>query len=111
MEEVLEIQTAVGGIRVDALIADYIMELVEGTRHAPGVDIGVSPRGSLALYRSAQAHAMIEGRDYVLPDDVKVMCRPVFLHRLVCRGGSDRGLDGHAARVLDEILRTVRVPV
>jgi len=110
-EEVLEIQAAVGGIRLDASIAGYIMELVERTRRAAGVDIGISPRGSLALYRSAQARAMIEGRDYVLPDDVKLMCKPVFLHRLVCRGAADRSVDGHASGILDEILRIVPVPV
>jgi MoxR-like ATPase len=84
---------------------------VDGTRHATGVDVGISPRGSLALHRAAQAWAMIEGRDYVLPDDVKQMCRPVFLHRMVCRGSRDRGMNGLAARALNEILRATPAPV
>jgi MoxR-like ATPase len=96
---------------MDPSVAEYILQIVERTRQAPGVDIGISPRGSLALYRGAQARAMIEGRDYVLPDDVKQMCKPVFLHRLVCRGSADRGVNGHAARMLDGILDSVPVPV
>jgi MoxR-like ATPase len=109
--EVLDLQAAAGQVRMDASVTEYILQIVERTRQAAGVDIGISPRGSLALYRGAQARAMIEGRDYVLPDDVKLMCKPVFLHRLVCRGSSDRSPNGHAARILDGILATVPVPV
>jgi len=89
--EVLELQRMAAGVRVDDAVTEYVLSLVEETRRAPGVDIGISPRGALALYRGAQAHALIEGRDYVIPDDVKQMCRPVFLHRLVCRADRDRG--------------------
>ena len=111
VREVLDLQAAAGQVRMDGSIAEYILQIVERTRQAAGVDIGISPRGSLALYRGVQARAMIEGRDYVLPDDVKQMCRPVFLHRLVCRGNPDRSPNGHAARILDEILSSVPVPV
>ena len=110
-QEVLDLQAAAAGVQVEDSVADYILTLVDHTRQATGVDVGISPRGSLALYRGAQARAMIEGRDYVLPDDVKQMCQPIFLHRLVCRGGQDRGTNGQAARALDEVLRTVPVPV
>jgi MoxR-like ATPase len=111
VHEVLDLQAAAGQVRMDGSIAEYILQIVERTRQAAGVDIGISPRGSLALYRGAQARAMIEGRDYALPDDVKQMCKPVFLHRLVCRGSADRSLNGHAARILDGILDSVPVPV
>ena len=111
VHEALELQEEAAKVAVDGAVADYILALVESTRHASGVDVGISPRGGLALYRSTQTRAMIEGRDYVLPDDVKEMCRPVFLHRLVCRSGRDRSGNGMAARALDEILRTVPVPV
>ena len=110
-DDVLALQRQTAEVRVDDAIADYVLDLVEATRQAPGVDIGISPRGGLALYRGAQARAVIEGRDYVLPDDVKVMCRPIFLHRLVCRGTRDRTEDGSAARILDEILAAAPVPV
>ena len=109
--EVIELQGEVTKVRVEDPVVDYILALVQGTRTAPGVDIGVSPRGGLALFRGAQALAMVEGRDYVMPDDVKRICRAVFLHRMVCRGGRDRGLNGHAARILEEIIQSVKVPV
>jgi len=109
--EVLALQKAASEVRMDDSIADYILNLLDQTRHAPGVDVGVSPRGGLALYRGAQARAMVSGRDYVLPDDVKQMCRPIFVHRMVVRGGFDRSTDGRASRILDDILRSVPVPV
>ena len=110
-EEVLELQEAASRVKVEESVAEYVLGLVERTRQASDVDVGISPRGGLALYRGAQALSMIEGRDYVLPDDVKQVCRPIFLHRLVCRGSRDRGGDGLASRTIDEILRTVPVPV
>ncbi len=111
VEEVLEIQKTAAAVHVDESLTEYILAVVEGTRQATEIDVGISPRGSLALYRGAQTHAMIEGRDYIVPDDVKQMCRPVFLHRLVCRASRDRGNDGLASRVISEILETVPVPV
>ena len=110
-DDVAALQREAARVRVDACMSDYVLSLVEATREAPEVDVGISPRGGLALYRGAQARAMVAGRDYVLPDDVKEMCRPVFLHRLACRGSRDRTPDGPVVRVLDEILRTVPVPV
>ena len=110
--EVLELQEAAAAVRVDDVVADYVLGLVEATRRAPEVEIGVSPRGGLALYRGAQAHAMVDGRDYVMPDDVKAMCGAVFVHRLVCRGfDSDRSSNGLAWRIVADILETVPVPV
>ena len=109
--EVLELQEAAAGVRVEDSVAGYVLSLVESTRQASEVDVGISPRGGLALYRGAQALAMIEGRDYVSPDDVKRICRPIFLHRLICRGRQNRGSDGPASRMIDEILRTIPVPV
>jgi len=110
-DDILELQKLAATVSVEDSLVDYILALVDATRQATHVDIGISPRGALALHRGAQAYAMIEKRDYIVPDDVKKMCRPVFLHRLVCRGGSDRSRDGRAARALDDILSTVPVPV
>ena len=110
-EEVRALQRRAAQVHVDDSVADYILTLAERTREAPEVDIGISPRGALALYRGAQAHAMIKGRDYVTPDDVKAVCPMIFLHRMVCRGDRDRGLNGVASRVLNDILRSVPVPV
>ncbi|MFH1497846.1 MAG: MoxR family ATPase [Verrucomicrobiota bacterium] len=110
-DAVLAIQETAGKVRVDDAVAAYALAIVERTRETPEVDVGISPRGALALYRGAQTRALLEGRDYATPDDVKRMCRPVLLHRLVCRGGADARGDGAAARVLDEILNTLPVPV
>ena len=109
-DDVSALQREVACVHVAESLSDYILSLVDGTREASEVDVGISPRGALALYRGAQARAMIKGRDYVNPDDVKNMCPPIFVHRLVCRGSRDRTAHGPAAHVLDEILRTVTVP-
>jgi len=110
-DEVLQIQQAAARVRVEESVAEYMLTLVESTRRASEVDVGVSPRGGLALYRGAQVLAMIERRDYVVPDDVKRICPAIFIHRLVCRGSRDRSGDGPASRVTEEILRSVPVPV
>ena len=108
--EVVALQEQAGRVRVSGPVAEYTLALVEATRHAPGVDVGISPRGGLALYRSAQAHALIQGRDYVMPDDVKAVLPAVFLHRLVCRGSRDRGRDSVAAKTVTDILAQTVVP-
>jgi MoxR-like ATPase len=109
--DVLTLQAEAAGVRVDEALADYMLSLVERTRHVPEIDVGISPRGALALYRGSQALAMVRGRDYVLPDDIKEICGPIFLHRLVCRGRHDRTHDGAAGRALEEVLDSVPVPV
>ena len=88
----------------------YIVTLAEATRNHPDVILGVSPRGSQALLRTSQALAAISGRDYVLPDDVKAMVKPVMAHRMVTRHvGSDNGKPA-AWGILDQIIKRVPVP-
>ncbi len=91
-------------------IYGYIIQIVEATRSHPDVVLGVSPRGSQALLKTSQALAAISGRDYVLPDDVKKMVKPVLAHRMVTRHvGSDNGKPaGHA--ILENILQRIPVP-
>lgn len=91
-------------------IYGYIVKIVEATRNHPDVVLGVSPRGSQALLKTSQALAAISGRDYVLPDDVKKMVKPVLAHRMVTRhvGNDDGKPAGHA--VLDQILQRIPVP-
>lgn len=72
-------------VRVDDSLRNYIVALVQATRKHDELALGVSPRGSLALYRSAQARAAIQGRDYVLPDDVQAMAPLVMPHRCIVR--------------------------
>lgn len=88
----------------------YILQVVEATRNHPDVVLGVSPRGSQALLKTSQALAAVEGRDYIIPDDVKRMAKPVLAHRMITRHvGSDSGKPvSHA--VLDQILQRIPVP-
>ncbi|HEY8768020.1 MAG TPA: MoxR family ATPase [Dehalococcoidia bacterium] len=81
--DVLGLQAAVREIYVDVLIQEYVVKLVDATRHHPSVYLGGSPRASLALQRLGQAQAILDGRDYVLPDDVKRLAYPTLVHRVI----------------------------
>ncbi|MBI2864319.1 MAG: MoxR family ATPase [Chloroflexi bacterium] len=81
--ELLSMQEAVKRVYVDPLVKQYIVAIVDATRRHPDIYLGSSPRGSLALYRTAQARATLRGRDYVLPDDVKALAEVVLAHRLI----------------------------
>ncbi|HYN84657.1 MAG TPA: MoxR family ATPase [Pyrinomonadaceae bacterium] len=112
--EVLELQHAVRDVRVNDALVDYLMRVVEATRSSEMLDLGVSPRGTLALFRAAQALALTEGRDYCVPDDVKRLVLPVFAHRLVVNSrfsSSVHRRSEEAEAVLREIMKTVAVPV
>lgn len=107
--DLITLQEAVKKVYVDHLIKQYIASLVEATRNNHSIYLGSSPRGSLGLFRTAQAHALLEGRDYVIPDDVKAMAEPVLAHRLVLQslnGSKDKS--GRAS--IREILESVPVP-
>ena len=82
-DEIVKIQESVKGIYVDDLIRQYIVTVVASTREQEDISLGSSPRGSLSLFRGAQALAMIRGRDYVLPDDVKELAVPMLAHRII----------------------------
>jgi MoxR-like ATPase len=81
--EVLALQRAVKEIYVDPLIKQYIVEVVDATRQSESAYLGASPRGSLALYRTSQARALLEGRDFVIPDDVKTLAYSTLGHRVI----------------------------
>ena len=107
--DILAIQNMLGDIHVDDAILEYIVHIVEVTRCMEGVLMGVSPRGSIALTKAACAAAILDGRSYVLPDDVKRMAVSVLAHRLVLKNRS--GAEGTtAADVIAGILRDTRVP-
>ncbi len=112
-EEVGEIQQAVRRVAVDEELANYTLNIVEKTRQHEYLSLGVSPRGSMSLYRAAQALALIEGRNYCLPDDFKRLVLPVFAHRCVV---SSRYLSAlkkseQAETVLAEIMDSTPVPL
>ena len=81
--EILGVQAAVREVYVDVLVQEYIVKVVDATRHHQSVYLGASPRGSLAIQRLAQARAVLEGRDFVLPDDVKLLAYPALAHRII----------------------------
>ena len=99
-ETIVTLQQLVAHIRVDAAVAAYAVRLVRATRDWPGVAIGAGPRGSIALVRIARAMALIAGRDYVTPDDIKAAVLPVLRHRIAISPESE--LDGLSS---DELLR------
>ena len=108
-DEVVEMQEAVGRIYVDPLIKQYIVSLVNATRQHESVYLGASPRGSLALMRTTQAHALLDGRDFVQPDDVKLLAYPTLGHRVIV-SPSARVRDIDSAQIVNEAVERVPVP-
>lgn len=109
-EQVLEIQRAVRKVFVHPAVEEYIVRLTRATRQHRAIRLGASPRGSLALYRAAQARAAIQGRAFVLPDDVKHLLQPILAHRIIIT--SEARVRGRAVQdVLNEIAAEVPVPV
>jgi MoxR-like ATPase len=108
-DEVLAAQKAVQEIYVDDQLKEYIARITHRTRAHADISLGASSRGSLGLFRTAQARAALEGRDFVTPDDVKALAQPVLAHRLILKANAElRGLS--AAKVLSQILESEPVP-
>ena len=111
-DELLFFQTQVGRVAVDESIVDYMLAIVEHTRNHEALALGVSPRGAQALFRAAQALALLEGREYVIPDDVKRLVIPVFAHRIgIARASLSQRTAELSERILQEILTAVEVPL
>ncbi|WP_127588733.1 AAA family ATPase [Paenibacillus koleovorans] len=110
-EEVTAAQDGYAQIRVHEDLYDYMLHLIERTRSHQDIAMGVSPRGSQALLRAVQVHAILQGRDYVTPDDIKAMAKPVLAHRLILRAATTRGAKGNPAEaILDQLLAELVVP-
>jgi MoxR-like ATPase len=108
-DDLVEMIKVVGEVHLSRAVLGYVVTVTAATRTLPEVRLGVSPRGSLALARAAQAHAATEGRAFVTPDDVKAMAEPVLGHRLLLRPEAE--LAGHtAAGLLATLLASVPVP-
>ena len=107
--DILAMQQALPTIRVDEALMEYMVQVVETTRSTEGVALGVSPRGSIALMRASCGRAILEGRDYVLPEDIQELAPCVLAHRMVMKNRS--GAPGTTAEdVVTDILRSLRVP-
>ena len=105
------LQKAVREVRLEESVLDYVLSLVRKTRASKHLTVGVSPRGSVALSRAAQAHAFLHGRDYVLPDDVKTLAVAVLAHRVLgpmldAEGGVDE-----RERIVADLVESLEVPV
>jgi MoxR-like ATPase len=112
-DDVLQLQDAVHRVTVEEALVDYMLAIVEKTRTHESLTLGVSPRGSQALYRAVQALALLEGREYAIPDDVKRLAGPLFAHRVVINTRTtlvQRRADV-GERIIDEILNQVEVPL
>ena len=108
--EVVELQDRAPDIKLDAAIVDYVLDLVEATRHDENLHLGVSPRGALALTQAVQASAILHGRDYATPDDVKMLFIPVCAHRVVSKTYLHNGDANATARVLQSVMDKVAAP-
>lgn len=109
-DDVLSLQQAARHVRVDDAIADYLLELVHATRETEDLNVGVSTRGALTLYRASQAFALVSGRSFVVPDDIKAMALPVLAHRVVGKSFLQAGNFSASEAIIRDILDRVRVP-
>ena len=111
--QILELQAMVDEVRADPTLVDFLMEIVARTRVEPRLQIGVSPRGAVALFRASRAYALVQGRSYLVPDDILTLTVPCLAHRLLPVGTAASTAEAHqeAAILLEEIIREVPVPV
>lgn len=111
--DILELQRRVSEVRVDEVLVDYLLQIVALTRSTDTLELGISPRGTLALFRSAQALALIENRNYCIADDIKRLVLPVFAHRVIVnsRQAGTKRRSFEAEQILQEILLKTKVPI
>ncbi|MEK6666018.1 MAG: MoxR family ATPase, partial [candidate division NC10 bacterium] len=111
-EEVTDLQATTEKVRVEESLLDYVMAIVGATRRSPLLALGVSPRGALALLRASQAHALVDGREYVVPDDIKRLAVPALAHRVLVRARLERaaGSELEADAIIDALLQEIPVP-
>jgi MoxR-like ATPase len=110
---VVALQQEVDRVRADDDVVSYLMQVIAATREHPGLRVGASPRAAIGLFRAARAHALVDGRDYLVPDDVARLAPPCLAHRVVPHGSAHSGGDVHdaAAAIIEDIVRATAVPV
>jgi len=109
-EDLVSVQEQVFGVRIDEAIVDYILAIAEATRRSGELTVGLSPRGTLGLTQSARAAAILDGRDYVVPDDVKQLAPCVCAHRLVTKAIGQDGFAQAGEAIFRKILDTIPAP-
>lgn len=110
LETLLDLQRQTNAVRVDQRILEYVVAIAGATRRSPDLRLGLSPRGALALTQTARATALIDGRDYVVPEDVLDNILPVVAHRLIVRGGLEQSDGREAEAILESIIQSVEAP-
>ena len=109
-EQVIRVQESIKQVFIDDTIQEYIVDIVHQTRNDENVEVGVSPRGSIALFKLSKAHAALYGRDYVIPDDVKEVVVPAIAHRLVLK--PEMRVKGiKADQIINDMVKNIRVPI
>lgn len=108
--DIIALQMVARNVKVEAPVAEYILDLVDATRVHPDIALGASTRAALAFYRAVQALALLSGRQYVTPDDVKALALPVLAHRLMTKAW-DQGGRNDASAILADLLAQTKVPV
>lgn len=111
--EILQAQEEVKKVHMKEILLNYLMSLVRATRTIEYLDLGISPRGAMALYRAAQARAFLEGRSFVIPDDIKQLVIPVFSHRVIvsAKYSSPLHRSQEAEALIEELVEKVEVPL
>jgi len=107
--QIIEMQKSIRQIHIDDDLKNYIVKIVESTRSEPRIEVGISPRGSIALFKLSKAHAAYTGRDYVVPDDIKNVALPALSHRIILKPEARvRGVK--AENIIKEIVNKIPVP-
>ena len=111
-QAILSLQAQANAVQIEDSLLGYVMAIVQATRTHTALTLGVSPRGSLALVQAAKALALVDGRRYCIPDDIKELAVPVFAHRVMprARWESPAGVSPDTERILREILQDITVP-
>jgi MoxR-like ATPase len=111
LSEILALMDQVPQIKVASQVDDYILAIVQATRKLPQIEVGVSPRGALALRKACQAHALLQNRDYVTPDDVKSLAVAALAHRLIFSTEQVSATQAEAERLITSLLQSTAVPL
>jgi MoxR-like ATPase len=109
--QILQLQKSVRQVTVEETIYDYLLDLVESTRNCDELHVGVSTRGAICMYRAMQALALISGRDFVVPDDVKALASPVMAHRVIPKGYLHAGQREAVEQLIQRLIQDLKVPV
>lgn len=110
VEQVRALQASARQVRVDDSLNDYLLDIVTATRKHDELELGVSTRGALTFYRAVQSLALVEGRNYVIPDDIKRLALPVLAHRVICKGLVREGQRVRAQAIIRRILQSLPAP-